>query len=451
MLEDHPGSDLLERFVLGDVSGAEAGSVVRHLASGCADCLPLTAEAWRAATEPWQDTGSEGSEFYASYGPIFQRVFARVREASGRLAKERGGSGGAFQRLIRHPVERQLLLVGNSPAFINWGLCERLLAEGTQLLFADPQRMRDLYRVAVDVALRLDPLRYDATAIEDLRGRAWTTLANAHRVLSDFRASELALREGAAHLAAGSGNPRDRAWFLNVEALLRAAQDRYEESERLLGQAIGKYRQTGDRHAVGRALITRGAIRGLRGDPEGQIVLVREGLELIDVSAEPRAVVTAWHGLIRALHDLGRNSEALTLLARARPLYLRSGDRTLLIHFQWLEGNLCAAVDRAEQAEGCLREARRAWAELEMVQEVALTSLDLAELLSRQGRHAEVRSLAAELIAVARSREIHTEALAAMLVFQRAAESEQVTKALVKQVADALDRGPVRSQSRSSA
>lgn len=197
-------------------------------------------------------------------------------------------------------------------------------------------------------------------------------------------------------------------------------------------------------------MITKGAIRGLRGDREGQIALVREGLGMVDAAVEPKVVVSAWHGVIRALHELGRNREAMDLLVRARPLYVRFDDRAIVLHFQWLQGNIASTLGHFEQAEGCLREARRACAELEMVQEVALTTLDLAELLSRQGRYAEVQSLAAELIAVARSREIHTETLAAMLVFQRAAESEKVTKALVKQVAEALDRSPWQSQSRAS-
>ena len=219
---------------------------------------------------------------------------------------------------------------------------------------------------------------------------------------------------------------------------MRIYQGRYDEAERLIDQALSLYRRAGDLNAVGRALIDKGVVRGSLGDPEGEIALIREGLELVDAAAEPKVVALAWHNLIFALHDLDRNREALALLGRARPLYVRLSDRALLIRFQWLEGNIAAALGRLEQAEGCLREVRNGWAELEQAKDAALAALDLANVLARQGRHGEVRELAAEMIAIFRSRQIAAETLAAMVLFQRAAESEQLTAALVKQVANAV-------------
>ena len=84
-----------------------------------------------------------------------------------------------------------------------------------------------------------------------------------------------------------------------------------------------------------------------------------------------------------------------------------------------------------------------------MAQDAALASLDLANVLAQQGRHAEVRALAAEMIAIFRSRQIAAETLAAMVLFERAAESEQVTAALLKQVADAISQERTHPRSRS--
>jgi tetratricopeptide (TPR) repeat protein len=448
MLDDHPRRDTLQSFLLGELDSSASRGVVKHLVAGCPVCRSVTADVWRGpgrhASE--RDVAPEAS---AAYDAAIERAVAAAAAASVRFAGEQGHAERLCGGLFAHPPQRQLLLVCNSASFATWAVCERVLAESWGLRFDDPLRMRELAQVGVEVARRLDPQRYGALAVADLQGRAWTALANAHRVLSEYADAEAALSEAAGRLAAGSGDLGYQAWQLYVEALLRSSQGRDAEAEPLLNRVVALYRRCGDLQALGRALISKGTIRNFLGDPDGEIVLIREGLQLIDADAEPKVAVAAWHNLIRAVHDLGRHREALSLLARARPLYVRCGDRTILIHFQWLEGNISLALGRLEQAEGCLREVRRAFADLGMAKETALVSLDLADTLSRQGRFAEVRSLAVEMIAIFRSRQVHAEALAAMLLFQRAAESEQVTAALLRKVAEAVQQEPERTKSRS--
>ena len=424
----------------GQLATKASRSVIEHLIGGCEECRAVTAKVWRGATEPDETTDAESPATARElpFGPMFERVFGKVRDAAGLLATERRNAEAVCARLLRHPVERQVLLVRNSGSYVSWGVCEELIRLAREARFDDPRRVRDLARVAILVSSRLAPERYGEAAVEDLQGRAWTALAGSQVAVADFASAEEALGEAATHFAAGSGDLADRGWLSSVKAVLRTVQGRYEEAERLLDRALSHYRQAGDLSAVGRALIDKGMVRSYLGDPEGEVGLIREGLELIDAAAEPKIVVIAWHNLIHALHELERNREALTLLGRARPLYLRLRDRALLIHFQWLEGNIAAALGRLEQAEGCLREVRNGWAELERAQDAALAALDLANVLAQQGRHAEVRALASEMIAIFRSRQIAAETLAAMVLFQRAAESEQITAALVKQVAAAV-------------
>jgi hypothetical protein len=71
---------------------------------------------------------------------------------------------------------------------------------------------------------------------------------------------------------------------------------------------------------------------------------------------------------------------------------------------------------------------------------VALVSLDLALLLSRQGRTGELKLLAAELIATFSAQEVHREANAALVLFQRACEEERVTAELITRLAMLLRR-----------
>jgi hypothetical protein len=45
---EHPHPDLLHRFLRGEASKSENGAVVRHLLSGCRECLAVTRPVWQA-------------------------------------------------------------------------------------------------------------------------------------------------------------------------------------------------------------------------------------------------------------------------------------------------------------------------------------------------------------------------------------------------------------------
>jgi hypothetical protein len=62
----------------------------------------------------------------------------------------------------------------------------------------------------------------------------------------------------------------------------------------------------------------------------------------------------------------------------------------------------------------------------------ALASLDLTVLLSDAGRGAELKSLAVELHAAFEARDIHREATAVLILFERACEEERMTAELVR-------------------
>jgi hypothetical protein len=45
---EHPHPDLLRRFLRAEASKNENGAVVRHLLSGCQECLAVTRPVWQA-------------------------------------------------------------------------------------------------------------------------------------------------------------------------------------------------------------------------------------------------------------------------------------------------------------------------------------------------------------------------------------------------------------------
>ena len=205
-----------------------------------------------------------------------------------------------------------------------------------------------------------------------------------------------------------------------------------------MDQVIAIYRKLGQRSLLGRSLQQKSLICGESGDSDGEIALLRRALELLNPEEEPRVFLAARHNLISALCESGRPREAFALLFHTRPLYLKQGDRLNLLRLRWLEGAVSRGLQRYEQAAVAFREVREAFLELGLDYDAALASLDLAEIYATQGRTADVRGLADEMLEVFRSRKIHREAMGALSVLQKAASTERAELVLVREVGSFL-------------
>jgi hypothetical protein len=74
--------------------------------------------------------------------------------------------------------------------------------------------------------------------------------------------------------------------------------------------------------------------------------------------------------------------------------------------------------------------------------DAALAALDLVISYLEQGKTAEVRPLADEMVIVFRDLGVSREALAALLLFQEAARRETATADLAREIAASLTRPP---------
>ena len=392
------------------------------------------------ASEGMSDAGAG-----ARYDPVFDRVYERISHLERTLRREREEAPGLVRRLIGQPLARQLLIVCNTGRFHTAGLCEQLLDRSWSLRFDEPAETRDLAELAVSVAEALDPESYGRCLVQDLCGRAWCHLGNGRRILADLRGAGEALQKAERYLAEGSGDTLERGFLLRTRAVLLLDQRRLDESEVLVDRALDLYRSERFDHEFGMALMAKSYVCSHRGDAEGEIVHLQEALPILDPAREPRLKLVGVHNLVSALHGLGRDAEALALLIRWRFLYFELGDQAFLFRLHWLEGMIARGLARPELAEGALQEARRGFIELSLPYEMALVSLDLAEVYLESGKTREVPRLASEAVAFFQSRGIHREALAALLLFQEASRRDRVTLGLVREVGERLEasrRGP---------
>jgi hypothetical protein len=162
--------------------------------------------------------------------------------------------------------------------------------------------------------------------------------------------------------------------------------------------------------------------------------LLRRSLDLLDPREDPRWFLTVRHNLIVALVADGRPREAFALLFHTRPLYLKLGERIMLLRLRWLEGVVAQGLLRFEQAEAAFHEVRAAFVELGLDYDAAVVTLDLAMVFAQQGRTDDMRRLAMEMMTFFESHQIHREAMAAFLVFCNAAKMETAGVGLVREV-----------------
>lgn len=425
-LEKHPHRHLLSRFGRGRLHRRGNLKIVRHLLSECPECRQATAPQFQ-------------------YGATFARTWNEVERRQATLQAERAEASELLREFLAQPVERQeaLLAMAAAPGssrskYHTWAFCELLLDTALEWGFQDPGRALELSKLGVEIAERLDVAVYGRARVHDLGARAWASLGNAQRIRTDFQAAEESFARAGRRLKTGTGDLLEKAQLLLFMASFRGNQQRFQEAFRLLDRVATIGRQCEDPHLCGKGLIVRGFLLGLAGDPEAAIRHLTEGLEKVDPESDPRLVVAAQHNLSLYLAESGRYGQALRLLEKARPLYHQTGDQMSLLRLRWLEGKIAIALGNFKEAEEFLRSVQKELIECELGYDAALLSLDLATIYAREGRTSEMRHLAEEMLPIFKSRDIHREAIAALFVFQKAAEMERVTLGLIQDVSGYL-------------
>jgi tetratricopeptide (TPR) repeat protein len=272
MVERHPRRAHLERFGSAGLSRQENLEVIRHLLSGCTRCrrvterfLPRTArEATAMEATAMAAMTAEGFE----YAPAFAAAHRELDRRQKAFTAERAVAPALLAELAAHPFDDRCLMIAHQARFQSWALCALLLEESREWGFQDPARSFDLAELGAVAATHLDPTIYGLARVNDLAARAWSTLANAEHIRSDFRSAEKGFARAEQLLKKGPGDPLEKAWLLLLKASLRGNQGRFLEAARLLDQVAHIAERNGDLHLVGKALLTKRFLASADGRPE---------------------------------------------------------------------------------------------------------------------------------------------------------------------------------------
>jgi tetratricopeptide (TPR) repeat protein len=397
-----------------------------------------------------------------AYGDLFERL----ADVGRRIEAERARAPRlAAELLASPPADRAALLA--RPACLTPAVCALLLDRSRDAAPGDPAAALRAADLAVAVAEDLDPVACGASIARGLRVRAWAHLAQARRLGEDLDGAEWALAvaealaSGIGRHAGGSaaGGPRSRAgiargavplepaeWaeLLVFKAGLFADRGDLQGADRLLARAAELFNAGAQPRRAGRTLVQEGLIRAELGDRERAAELLRAGVDLLDPAAEPALVAANLYRLATLLRGIAMEAaaatgagpaapetpvpaastpqacgiEALQLVERARVLYRELGDSAGEAYLSRLQGQIEAALGKLEDAAATLQAAIAALAEQGLGREAALAQIELALVLLRLGRPAEIHRLGLDLRPVKQARDKSWQWAAALLVFQ---------------------------------
>jgi len=440
MTEWHPDRETLEGFLDDQLPEEQSRTLQRHVFT-CSRC-----EERLIGLLPSSGCGDGDDAFDAvdHYRDLFRQVLREARQEGEQrrtlLAGERKEAGRLWRDIRGLDLAARRELVWDDSRFQSWGFFELLLDKARWTVLEDPRQAEEMIRLALDVTEHLDPDHYGPGSVDSAKARVWASLGNALRILADFRQAEQAFRQAEAHLAAGWLDPLDEALLLEYKASLRRAQRRFDEALEMLDTAISLYREVNEPQGQGRALMGKGLVLRYADDFEAASNCFRESLFLLDGNEEPRLLALSQVNLIGCLVDGGRAAEAAALIPESFKLIEEVGKRTDFLRLRWIQGLAAVSLGQPEQAERIFLELVDAFTEDRLAYDVALVSLELSAIYARQGRTTDVKRLAAKMLPIFQSCEVHREAIAALIFFQKAAEKEKLSAGILEKVTTFLQQ-----------
>jgi tetratricopeptide (TPR) repeat protein len=426
MEHKHLNAAALERLLATDRT-AEQNEQLFHLLAVCPRCKQVGG---------WLLELHEANALPPVFGPI-----------DAALARSRAEAPGLLEELLPLNPEERLARLHADRRFVSWGLCELLVRRSCQTAPEQPAEAIHLADLAVHVADRIsDSDLFEERWVYQLRSLGWASLGNGRKVRGDLSGAERCFAMADSWWEAGAEDSEDALGYepilLDLKAPLRMAQRRFPEALKLLDGAVelflhGEHR---DPHLAGRSLISKALLLTEMGDSSSAIQALKKANGLIDPERDPRLVLCVHHNLVYHLSKVDRHPEAAALLTQLKELAATHGSAKDRLRLDWVEGLIAVGLGDHEQARQLLARVRQTFLDEGNIYEAALAALDLTRSYLKEGKTAEVRELADDMVTVFRDHDVPREAFAALLLFQEAARREAATAELAREVAASLTR-----------
>jgi tetratricopeptide (TPR) repeat protein len=421
--------DVLARFAAGEATPEECRLVGRHLLAGCGTCT----QALSLAAFP-----AGGGEERPPPAGAYDQAFAAVdRDVAAELKRRHPPAQKLLAALDRLPAERQEMRVRNSARYASLELSAAYVERSHDVRYRDADEMLRFARLAVAAAEAAACVGASPRSlINDTLAHAWGQLANTHRVRSEVREAGHAFARGEEFLREGTGEPSLRAWFLEMQASYYRQRRDFQAAVELLAEAVRLHSRLHDRRAEARALISLALVRIVGGQPEEAISPLQRCLPML--TGRPHDLDLLWaatQNLVYCFVELQQPAHAYDLLALSEPQFADCTDELVHLRVAWVKGKVERELGLYGAAQFRLEQVRDTYMRKDLTVEVAVVSLDLAEVYARQGLVAQLVGTVAETIPLFQSLGVGRELIAALLKLQEIARSQQAAVALLRDVA----------------
>ncbi|HJX30046.1 MAG TPA: hypothetical protein VJ885_19250 [Thermoanaerobaculia bacterium] len=428
MPTQHVPKDVLLLFAQGRLEGETRRGVVRHLLTLCNEC--------RHALEALE-AQLDGADSFEQPEPAHA-------ESPGLLKAERSEAPRLWHQLEALPSTHRLLLARDDRRFHTRGFQELLVERARATASDDPLQAVELCQLALEIVHRLPFDHYRRADIADLRTTALVTLGNCKRLLGDLDGAAEAIDQALDSLDWGTGDPLEEINVLSIYGSLLTDLGRIEEAVEILAAAARDAREIGDVQLEAKLLLQQSSTLGWY-DPAAGLALTRKALALLPAGENPHLDLVARYQLMILNCELGNVREARQQFEVWR-FFFREQRNQGFWHTRslQLEAALARREGRLEVCESFLRQLLDHYAERELRHDMALTTLDLAEVLTASRKYDEALELVQEILPVLRQWGASSDVLRACLMIQEAIERRSLEAAAFREASRTLRRSRFR-------
>jgi tetratricopeptide (TPR) repeat protein len=308
--------------------------------------------------------------------------------------------------------------------------------------------MKELARLAVDVACRLDPRWHGKSNSVDWQARTWGELANAHRASDDLDEAERAFGIAFEFFLQGSGDVNLKVRLHDLYASYLGTRRQFDLAFTSLDIVHSTYLELGDPHLAGRALVTKAIYLHYSSRSEEALTINQRAMLLIDKDRDRTLLFFSVHNQLWFLVACGKYAEARKELFKHLADLQTIDGQIYKLRLQWLQAQISAGLKNWKSAEEGLLQVKAGFEREDMGFHAALASLELALVWMRQDRTAETEKMVLEVHDVFVALRIQREAFGAIMVLKEAFERRMGTIGLLEDVVDFLRRWYVNSNER---
>ena len=379
MIEQHYDEEVLAEFL---AEPADAVSRDQHLATCnlCQRTLDSLRTTAQTLTEPavWDKTT-------ISTTPR-PDTLAFLRGLQKNMADEDALASIWIKELLAGPRETWAPRLEQHPEWRTGGMVRRLLADSEATVSKIPIDALAMAALAVRISENsaTSTMNRLAGLAHYHHGYVRWYMGKMMEALEDFQQADAILAS-----CVGADSDRARVWLMH--AMVLQALEKFDQSLRLANEACSVFLRYGDRDRVA-------AARSVIGIALQEAQQHREALAVHAEIASMTGIGERWR--ISALSNLGRCYQAVGELDRAIESLLESidgyerlGMMTYRCKSRWTLADVFAQQGKHVQALSLYLELRQEFEELGMWNDVALASLDAAEMLVTLGRTAEIREI----------------------------------------------------------